>query len=184
MNLQDFIKEHDPHILVEGPEWGDAEFYGNWLLAAAKAEALWKEAINDPSFEKQVDRLTTIFMPDFGIGATDILSRLKPNLISCAIRVNGGEEVELVEEFAMMVEMGFFVLAGHRYQIAIPGQLNMDVVKRAALKIAQTGGEEYHLHPEYLRIATVPYAKAKAWQDGLRLLLLYKPLRKPNGDVA
>ena len=27
------------------PRWGDAEFYGKWLLAAAKAEALWKEAM-------------------------------------------------------------------------------------------------------------------------------------------
>ena len=44
----------------------------------------------------------------------------------------------MIEEFVMMVEMGFFVLTGQRYQMAIPAQLNMDVVKKAALKFAQT----------------------------------------------
>ena len=32
----------DPYVLVQGPAWGDAQFYGEWLLAAAKAEAYWK----------------------------------------------------------------------------------------------------------------------------------------------
>ena len=30
-------------ILVEGPRSGIAEFYGNWLLAASKAETFWKK---------------------------------------------------------------------------------------------------------------------------------------------
>jgi hypothetical protein len=48
------------YCLVEGPRWADTEFYGSWLLAIAKADSLWKEAIEDPSFMKQVDRLMTI----------------------------------------------------------------------------------------------------------------------------
>jgi hypothetical protein len=31
-------------ILIEGPGWNDAEFYGKWLLAAAEAQRLWTEA--------------------------------------------------------------------------------------------------------------------------------------------
>ena len=54
MNLQNSIEEGEPYILVEGPEWGDAEFCGKWLLMAAKAEALWKKAINDPSLKEQI----------------------------------------------------------------------------------------------------------------------------------
>jgi hypothetical protein len=42
------------YCLVEGPRWADTEFYGSWLLAIAKADALWKEAIKD---HKEVDRL-------------------------------------------------------------------------------------------------------------------------------
>jgi hypothetical protein len=67
----------------------------------------------------------------------------------------------------MMVEMGFFVLTGQRYQMVIPTQLIMAKVKRAALKLAQTEDEECYLHPEYL-VATMPYAEAKAWQNRLR----------------
>jgi hypothetical protein len=37
-------------ILVEGPRSGIAEFYGNWLLAASKAEAFWKQAYSEPDF--------------------------------------------------------------------------------------------------------------------------------------
>ena len=62
MRLEE-IKEGEPYILIEGPRWGDAEFYGRWLLAAAKAEALWKKAIKDPSFEEQIGSLTAMHIP-------------------------------------------------------------------------------------------------------------------------
>jgi hypothetical protein len=40
-------------VLIEGPRWGDAEFYGNWLLAAAKANRLVQQAeARDPEFRK------------------------------------------------------------------------------------------------------------------------------------
>ena len=66
----------------------------------------------------------------------------------------------------MMAKMGFFILTDQRYQMAIPAQMNMDVVKRAALMFAKTEDEEFYLHPEYL-VATMPYAEAKAWQERL-----------------
>jgi hypothetical protein len=169
MSLEHSIKENEPYILVEGPKWGDAEFYGKWLLAAAKADALWKKATNDPSLEEQFGLVTMIYIPDFGIGATVMVSQLEENLASFAIQLNG-VAIELVDEFVMMAEMGFFVLTGQRYQMAIPAKLNMDVVKRAALKFAQTEDEDI-LHPEHL-VVTMPYAEAKAWQERLRLLLL------------
>ena len=168
MNPKNFINENEPYILVEGPKWGDAEFYGEWLSMAAKAEALWKEALKNPIFEEQVDQLTIIFIPEFSIGATVMVSQLEKNLASFAIQLNG-EQVDLVDMFVMMADMGFFVLTGQRYQMAIPAQLNMDVVKSAALKFAQTADPEYYLHPEYL-VATMPYVEAKAWQGRLRTM--------------
>ena len=43
MEIDHSIQKNPLGVLVEGPRWGDAEFYGNWLLAAAKAEAFGKK---------------------------------------------------------------------------------------------------------------------------------------------
>jgi hypothetical protein len=50
------LKTNDRCVLVEGPRWGDVEFYGKWLLVAARADVLLKKALNDPVFNKQIDR--------------------------------------------------------------------------------------------------------------------------------
>jgi len=42
--------------LIEGPTWADTGFYGNWLLAAAKANELWTEALKNPRFSERVDQ--------------------------------------------------------------------------------------------------------------------------------
>jgi len=47
---EDSVGEDEPLILVEGPGWVDAQFYGEWLIAAATAQALWKTPIKDPIF--------------------------------------------------------------------------------------------------------------------------------------
>ena len=47
------MASHKLAVLVEGPEWGDAKFYGEWLLAAAKAESLWKEALEIKSSKRR-----------------------------------------------------------------------------------------------------------------------------------
>jgi hypothetical protein len=151
-------------VLVEGPKWADAIFYGKWLLAAAKANALWNEAINDPDFSKQVERLTLIYIPDFSICATVLLSRLEKNLASFVVSVNGDEEAE---EFAMMIGMGFFVPTGQRYQMVVPTLLTLKRVKKAALALIKTEDEENILHPECI-ITTMPCEDAKIWQSRLR----------------
>ena len=107
-------------------------------------------------------------IPNFSIGATVLLSRIEKNLASFIVRLNS-EEVTLVEEFAMMVGMGFFILTGQRYQMVIPTRLNMAKVKRSVLKFAQTEDQDSYLHPEYL-VATMPHAEGKAWQERLRVM--------------
>ena len=67
----------------------------------------------------------------------------------------------------MMVEMGFFVRTGERYQMVIPTRLNMKKVKTAMLKLAETEDDHYDLHPEYL-VATMRYTQTKEWQARLR----------------
>jgi hypothetical protein len=39
MNLEP-THESEAVFLVEGPKWNDAEFFGKWMLAAAKANEL------------------------------------------------------------------------------------------------------------------------------------------------
>ena len=70
------MKRTDPYILVQGPAWGDARFYGQWLQAAANAEAFWKEAYADEDFKQQIDRVCTSCIPDFGIAATIVIMQL------------------------------------------------------------------------------------------------------------
>ena len=154
----------DSCALVEGPKWADTMFYGKWLLAAAKANALWNEAINDPDFSKRIERLLLIYIPDFSICATVLLSRLEKNWASLVISVNGDEEAE---EFAIMIGMGFFVPTGQRYQMVIPTRLTLEKVKKAALAFVRTEDEANILHPEW-SITTMPYEEAKAWQSRLR----------------
>jgi hypothetical protein len=137
----------------------------NFRLAKRRIAAL-QSRLKSPNFRKQVDRLCIPAYPDFGIGATVLLSRLKTNLASIILSLNEEDET-LFEEFAMMAGMGFFVLTGERYQMVIPPQLNMKRVKITALKLAETEDEDFFLHPEYL-VASVPYSQAKEWQARLR----------------
>jgi hypothetical protein len=94
------------------------------------------------------------YIPHFNICATVLLSYLKENLASLVVPLDDWD-------FIMMVEMGFFVRTGQRYQVVIPSRLTMGKVKGAALKMAQA---EY---PRRL-VTTMRYAEAKAWQARLR----------------
>jgi hypothetical protein len=165
-NQMNPIHETEHCIFVEGPRWADAEFYGKWLLMATKAQGLWEKALKDSRFEKQIELLTAIYFPQFDHSASLFLFLLKDNFVSFTIPLRGEDSAEL-DQFALMAEMGFFVLTEWRYQMAIPARLNMDVVKIAALKYAKTELEDEGLHPEWL-VTTMPYALAEEWQRRLR----------------
>ena len=153
-------------FLVTGPSWGDAEFYGKWLLAASRAEKLGKEAQKDPKFLKKIERLTVVYIPDFSVAASLIIMQLKEFRNSLIVRVDDDEEAE---HFAMMAGMGFFRAVDHHYQMSIPKRLRPIDVRRAILKLVETEDEKFILHPEYLA-AAMPLAEAKRHQIRLRAL--------------
>ncbi len=155
MKIEDSTPKGGFGVLIEGPAWGNIEFYANWLQAAAKAEAFWKTAYNEPDYLKQVDRLSVIAIPDFGLAATELLMRLKDHFLSFVISSNE----EVVDEFVMMVEMGFFVRSGKSYQMAVPTELSLARVKAAALNYAKTEDDNYYLHPELI-VSMVPLDEA------------------------
>jgi hypothetical protein len=75
-NLTANSKKNETCILVEEPSWGDAEFYGNWLLLAAKASELLQQAtMNDLEFREAIDALEMVRCLDFGIMATVFVSQ-------------------------------------------------------------------------------------------------------------
>jgi hypothetical protein len=166
-NQMNPIQETEPFILVEGPRWADAEFYGKWLLMATKTQALWEKTIKDTRFKKQIARLTVLHHPQFDHIASLFLFQLKENLVSFTFPLYS-EDWAAVEQFTLMAEMGFFVLTDQRYQMVIPTKLNTDVVKSAALSLATTEDED-GAHPEYL-VAMMPYAQAEEWQARLRYM--------------
>lgn len=155
-------------VLIEGPRWGDAEYYAKWLLAAAQAGALWAQAMKELDFKIQHVALHWRGGPDFGVTATALLAKWRATFASVTITL-GRDNIEL-GEFAMMVEMGFFVLTGERYQMVVPANLRMEDVKRAARKLVETDRDEsWRTHPEDL-VRTMTWAHAKAWQRRLRAL--------------
>jgi len=165
MEMSSPIQSSNPCILIEGPSWGNAEFYGKWLLAAAQAETFWKEALKDPVFEKQVERVSVVYMPDFGIAASMMLMQLEEHRTTFVLDLHSEDG----DDFAMMITMGFFAPYNERYRMTIPADLSVTRVKAAVLKYAQTEDEEYVLHPEYL-VNTMSFPEARAWQNRLSAL--------------
>jgi hypothetical protein len=169
MKSKSTINESEAYILVEGPECAQVEFFGKWLSAAAKADALWNKAIKDRIFKEQVQLLTVLYIPDYGLAALCFVFALQKNLSSFMVPLKCKlEDRHEVEELVVMIEMGFFVRTGQHYKMAIPVNLNIKTVKMAALKFVHTA-DEVSLHPESL-VATIPYAEAKAWQSRQREL--------------
>jgi hypothetical protein len=156
------MERTDPCVLVQGPAWGDAQFYGDWLLAAGKAETFWKEAYADQDFQKQIDRVCVCYIPDFGIAATHMIMRLWGIWTSFVLKIDS----EAGDDFAMMAKMGFFAQRNPLYRMTLPS-LTAEKVRAAILTYAKTEDEECMLHPEHL-VTTMPFSEATALQNRLR----------------
>ena len=153
-------------ILVEGPAWGDAKYYGRWLIAAAKANEILQIAKkHDAEFLRAIDTLETLQVLDFGIMATVFLSHfVDKELQTFVIDVDSSHDLI---DFVLMIEMGFFTQTGNCYQMTLPSRLNLNKVKQAHLKLAATEDDEGIIHPERF-IVTMWYFEAKKCQRSLR----------------
>lgn len=154
-----------PCILVEGPTWGNAELYGNWLLAAARAEYFWKEAQQDPEFNKQVERVCLVYVADFALAASVMIMQLKEYRTTFLIDLHSEE----AEEFTMMALMGFFHPADRRYKFIVPPKLTAATVRDAILRFALTEDEEFALHPECF-VCAMSFTEARACQERIRAI--------------
>jgi hypothetical protein len=159
------MERTDPYIVVQGPVWGEARFYGQWLQAAANAEAFWKEAYADEDFKRHVDRVCTSYLPDFGIAATVVIMQLRECRTTLLIELDSEEG----DHFAMMAEMGFFAHRNPSYQMTLPRLLTLEKVKAAISKYAKTEDDEFMLHPEHL-VNPIPFSEATILQHRLRAI--------------
>jgi hypothetical protein len=164
MLSSDIETPEDPCALIEGAEFGDANFYGKWLLAAAKAEALWKMIQSD----KQFTILLGGDIPDLGVGAIFFLAGIKKHCCIVSLRrTDDMVEFPIMVEFVLLAALGFFTLAGDRYLMTLPAQdLDIDVLRMTASRICETEGDDYLIHPEQI-ITAMPRLHAEQWNERL-----------------
>ena len=149
---------HKSFVLIEGPSYADATFYGSWLLDAAKANELQGEIV-DPEFQDAI--IVLQITPDFDTVAMRFVSRfIDKELQLFLIDTNSTEELL---EFVLMVEMGFFVPTGDHYQMTLPQHLDLDSIKQAYLRLAATNDADW-IHPECL-VVDLPYSEAQKYQQ-------------------
>jgi hypothetical protein len=152
-------------VLIESPGWRDASFYGKWLLAAAEAQRLWREAVQcDCEFRSRIERLEVVSIVLLGNEALKVIGELAKNdICTLIVRV----DTELGDSVALLARMGFFALTGERYQMILPSGVNAEIVKGAALALAATEDDKYEIHPE--RLARImPLSSAQRWQSRLQ----------------
>jgi hypothetical protein len=153
------VQKTESLILVEAPAWGDAKFYAQWLLDAAKANDLLHQAQKeDPEFRERIETLEVLHCLDFGIMATVFLSQMVGKYYTFVVDTNSWD----ANDFVLMAEMGFFTLTGDRYQMTLPTNLDIVTVKKAHLKLADTE-DKHWIHPERLFVA-MPKPRAQMYQ--------------------
>src|SRR5262245_13178681 len=97
MTLKPSGREKETVVLIEGPAWGDAGFYGQWLLDAAKANELLQQAKkDDQKFREAIATLEILHCLDFGIGATLFLSWLNRKFHSFVIDSSSEDLMDFV----------------------------------------------------------------------------------------
>jgi hypothetical protein len=162
-------------IVVEGPERrGDAAFIGAWLTAAAKVQALWREAKTDADFAERIRLVTdswesSLAHPGFATAAYGFVMQLHDDATSFVVDIS----TEDGGAFVMMAHMGFFVRDGDHYRMAIPSELTLSQVRAAAFAFAatETDGEEgCYLRPEQLVSGAMSLTEAKAKQRRMKAI--------------
>ena len=137
MNLQDSIDESEACIFIQGPSWdittgllrrptregeirdswASADFYGRWLLAAAKADAVWQKVKEEPRYKKQLERLPDNYFPAFAKTAFCLVSQLANESFSAIVGLNREEE-KVRRWFLTMRQIGFFSWSEKHYEMS------------------------------------------------------------------
>jgi hypothetical protein len=80
-------------------------FTANGCWPQQKAQVFWRNAVQDPQFARQIERLRVAYEPDFGIAAIVMLTNQRGHLTTFVLDLDSEDG----EMFAMMAGMGFFL---------------------------------------------------------------------------
>jgi hypothetical protein len=158
------------HVLVAMTDEPDCRFVGTWLVKAAEAQTLWSQALRDPDFKDRVSSLCAYCEPDLECAALEILGALEQRHHVLATDLYEVDTGVFSIEFAMMVQLGFFVLRERSYQMTVPETVTLEKVQQAALSVSSTeeaaeDGLEI-VQPEHL-LHTLTEFEAQAWRSRL-----------------
>lgn len=82
------MRQRTSLVLIEGPQPDDAEYLGRWLLAAAKADQVLKDQLQqNPELREQISRLEVACLVAFSPAATSFVGELMGGLSSFSTRI-------------------------------------------------------------------------------------------------
>jgi hypothetical protein len=129
MTLINFPERSRSWVLIEGPAPADARFLGQWLLAAAEADTLLRAQFKrDRPFKPggKQDFAALRFWSPTAIHCVELLMKNRASFSLSVFDLSGcGLQI------AVMAKLGFFLLTGERYQMAIPKELTREKIKTA-----------------------------------------------------
>src|SRR5688572_14851743 len=131
------------HIVMAMPPQPDCRLVGSWLLKVAEAgdllEAKWAD---DPAYIQSLCHFSIVLEA----AALEIVSALRfdnddrpfhgyeKNHVM-AVELGFDDTGDFDVEFAILVELGFFVLVDDHYQMAIPGLLTLEHMTMVLSKV-------------------------------------------------
>jgi hypothetical protein len=162
----------DRWVVIEGPSPDDVDFTIGWLEAARKAGLLWHEyALDNPEADELWDKLCSFnslyeSRPnlDFGAAAMAFVRKWLKNRASIVLDVSWSPW-SWTENFCLMMFAGFFVQTGDRYQMTIPGVIDIRKVHDQLSDWLKRMDQE-NLSPQDL-FATLNWRDARSWEARL-----------------
>jgi hypothetical protein len=144
-----------------------------YIIHKWAATSRWSDALNDLDFADRVLILHVCGIPDLAASALEILGELEHCKGVAALDLDADEVGIFCIEFAMLVQLGFFVCVDGSYRMAVPETVTLEKVKQAALGIISTTDDAGHgldvIQPELL-LRTL--SKTQAQERRYRLIEL------------
>src|SRR6185503_15419056 len=109
----------NPHVLLEMSDEPDCRFVAAWLSKAAEAQTFWSQALQDPQFDDHIQLLHGDGIADLAAAALEILGELEHHRHVASLDLYQHEDGLFSIEFVMLVQLGFFVVGGSSYWMAI-----------------------------------------------------------------
>jgi hypothetical protein len=139
-----------PRIFIECPNHTDAEFAARWLKDAVEADRFLDLCfLENASLRDVISQLEIPSVIQFPVSAMNFLAMWLEEKFCFSI---DAYHFELVRSFFLMVEMGFFTRNGDLYRMTIPGNLTIERLQDALIRLVATEGLVNIFHPEQLLV--------------------------------